>query len=144
MPSFMIVALWGGHEFWNPGLPCRPESMIIPEKPNQSKGLLQTLAIIQVPERTGFFAAKRHFCGPPCVSNRDSAPFSAFCSARPSTALLHAVEELVVVLGGAQLVEQEFGRLELVHAEQQLPQDPHLGQDVRPDQQLLAASAGAV
>src|SRR5258708_14885186 len=56
----------------------------------------------------------------------------------------HGVEELAVRLGGLQLVDQEFGRLELVHREQQLPQHPHLLQDRRLDQQLLAPRARAV
>src|SRR5712671_7302854 len=56
----------------------------------------------------------------------------------------HRFEELGVGLGGAQLVDQELRRLELVHREEQLPQHPHLLQDRLVDQQLLAARAGAV
>src|SRR5688500_3799621 len=56
----------------------------------------------------------------------------------------HGVEELGVLLGGAQLVDQELGGLELVHREEQLPQHPDLLQRRRLDQQLLAPRAGAV
>src|SRR5258706_4646440 len=56
----------------------------------------------------------------------------------------HRIEELGVGLGGFQLVDQEFGRLELVHREEQLPQDPDLLQERGLDQQLLAPRAGAV
>src|SRR5579859_5669786 len=128
MPSFIVFALWVGADSWVP-----PREMsIIREKANESKGLLPSVVLAQVIERTDFFgqaARERHRLR------------HAFWRA---SALFHGVEELVVVLRRAQLVEQEFGRLELVHAEEQLPQDPHLGQDVGRDQQLLAPSAGAV
>src|SRR3954452_17154010 len=44
-------------------------------------------------------------------------------------AAAHRIEELGVRLGGLQLVDQEFGRLELIHREEQLPQHPDLLQD---------------
>src|SRR5258708_2317492 len=93
------------------------ETVIIPENMNESKGLLPSLVECQTLERTGFFG---------------------------SAAFFHGIEEFVVVLCGTKLVEQEFGRLEIVHAEQELPQDPYLGKDLRSDQEFLAAGAGAV
>src|SRR5258706_10697144 len=54
----------------------------------------------------------------------------------------HRVEEFRVLLGGFQLVDQEFGRLELVHRVEQLAQDPDLLQERRLDQELLAAGGG--
>src|SRR5260221_7044053 len=92
------------------------ETVIIPENMNESKGLLPSLVECQTLERTGFFG---------------------------SAAFFHGIEEFVVVLCGTKLVEQEFGRLEIVHAEQELPQDPYLGKDLRSDQEFLAAGAGA-
>jgi hypothetical protein len=74
-----------------PGLPGLPEPEIIPEKANESKGLLQSLAIAQVFERTGFFAAKRHFPGLPGFerlfrrARRDLVP--AHARAGPGNAL---------------------------------------------------------
>src|SRR6185312_9716089 len=57
MPSFMIFALLGAPTvggIW----PVRSrESLIMRENMNQSKGLLQTLAVPQALERTGFFGA---------------------------------------------------------------------------------------
>jgi len=50
----MSARLVGGHGIWRTGSCAHPEPNIIPENPNQSKGLLQSLAIIQVLERTGF------------------------------------------------------------------------------------------
>jgi hypothetical protein len=50
----MSARLVGGHGIWRTGSCAHPEPHIIPENPNQSKGLLQSLAIIQVLERTGF------------------------------------------------------------------------------------------
>jgi hypothetical protein len=52
----IAVALWVGTNLGR----SSPEFEIIPEKPNESKGLLPILAPTQVLERTGFFAAKRH------------------------------------------------------------------------------------
>src|SRR5262247_3587688 len=43
-------------------------------------------------------------------------------------ALLHRAEEFVVVLRGTKLIQQEFRRFQLVHAEEQLAQDPDLGE----------------
>src|SRR3972149_8741029 len=60
------------------------------------------------------------------------------------SAAAHRVEELGVGLGGAHFVDQEFGRLELVHRKEELPEHPDLLQDVLLDQQLFAARAGAV
>src|SRR5258706_16215272 len=111
----MIFALWVGTN--SSAAQGTRETAIIPENMNQSKGLLTTLVEGQGLERTGFFWR---------------------------LLLFHRVEELVVVLGGTKLVQQEFGGLELIHAEQEFAQDPHLGQDLRRDQQLLAASPGAV
>jgi hypothetical protein len=50
-------ALWVG---MNLGCSC-PEFVIIPEKPNESKGLLRRLALTQVLDRTGFFAVNGQF-----------------------------------------------------------------------------------
>src|SRR3970040_1847811 len=47
-----------------------------------------------------------------------------------------------VFLRPPHLVEQEFGRFELVHRIKQLPQHPDLGQHVLGDEELLAARAG--
>jgi hypothetical protein len=64
MPSFMsLVRLVGGHGSWIAGRSPHPEPTIIREKTNESKGLLQTLAIVQAFEQTGFFAVKRQFRG---------------------------------------------------------------------------------
>src|SRR3546814_14882524 len=57
---------------------------------------------------------------------------------------LHRSEELVVGLRALHLVEQEFHRCDLVHRVQQLAQDPDLLQQLRLDQQVLAAGAGLV
>src|SRR3546814_17135124 len=54
------------------------------------------------------------------------------------------LEELVVGLRALHLVEQEFHRCDLVHRLQQLAQDPDLLQQLRLDQQVLAAGAGLV
>src|SRR5947208_12843167 len=62
----------------------------------------------------------------------------------PTLPALHRVEEFVVVLGGTKLVEEEFGRLELVHAEKQLPQDPDFRKDVGLYQQFFTSSARAI
>src|SRR5690606_4203764 len=50
---------------------------------------------------------------------------------------LHRSEELVVGLGALHLVEQELHRADLVHAVQELAQDPDLLQQFRLDQQVL-------
>src|SRR5690606_30252114 len=57
---------------------------------------------------------------------------------------LHRGEELVVGLGVLHLVQQELHRADLVHAVQQLAQDPDLLQQFGLDQVVLAAGAGAV
>src|SRR5689334_12131125 len=118
MPSFMIFALWVGANFL-PGAPR--ETGIIPENPNQSKGLLPNLVLCQAFERTGFFlvpgvnrpdscSGVPHFVRPPSL--RSPASSGGLPLAR--SPFLHGIEELVVVLRGAQLVQEEFGRLELV------------------------------
>src|SRR5947208_389944 len=56
----------------------------------------------------------------------------------------HRVEELGVGLGGLELVDEEFRRLQLVHREQQLSEHPHLLQDRLLDQQFLAPGARPV
>src|SRR2546422_10543344 len=56
----------------------------------------------------------------------------------------HRVEEVRVVLGCADLVNQKLRRLEVVHGVEKLSQHPHLLQDLFFDQQLFAAGAGAV
>src|SRR5207247_5294338 len=56
----------------------------------------------------------------------------------------HRVEEVPVVLGRADLVDQKLRRLEVVHGVEELPQHPHLLQDLLLDQELFAAGAGAV
>src|SRR4051812_18904787 len=56
----------------------------------------------------------------------------------------HGVEKLGVRLGGLQLVDQEFGRFELVHGKEELSQHPDLLQDRRFDQQFLAPCARPV
>src|SRR5260370_24753183 len=56
MPSFMMIALWVGTDSES-----ARKTAIIPENPNESKGLLPSLVVGQALERTGFFAAKRHF-----------------------------------------------------------------------------------
>src|SRR5688572_21871470 len=55
----------------------------------------------------------------------------------------HRVEELGVRFGGFELVDEEFGGLELVHREQQLPQHPDLLQDGLLDEELLAANSSS-
>src|SRR3569832_1885346 len=70
---------------------------------------------------------------------RRRARSSPITSAAP-----HRIEELVVVIRRTDLVEQEFHRLHVVHRVQQLPEHPHLLQDVMRHQELLAAGAGAV
>src|SRR6476620_9178660 len=84
---------------------------------SQGKGPTPHLVVAKVFERTRFFAV---------------------------LALLHGVEELVVVLGGTKLVQQEFGGFQLVHAEQQLSENPYLGKDVGGDQEFLATCSGAI
>src|SRR6478735_987426 len=64
-----------------------------------------------------------------------------FSAALPA---LHRIEELVVRLRVLHLVEHELDCRELVHRMDQLAQDPDLLQQVRLDQQLFAARAGAV
>src|SRR5664279_4048841 len=49
----------------------------------------------------------------------------------------HRVEEIRVVLGLLDLVQQEFHRLELVHRIEELAQHPHLLQDLRLQQQFF-------
>src|SRR2546425_4264462 len=56
----------------------------------------------------------------------------------------HRVEEVRVVLGCADLVNQKLRRLEVVHGVEKLSQHPHLLQDLFFDQQLFAAGARAV
>src|SRR5450830_1077170 len=51
---------------------------------------------------------------------------------------LHRQEELVVGLGGFQLVDQELDGGDFVHRVQQLAQDPHALQFVVGSQQLFA------
>src|SRR2546425_4836078 len=55
----------------------------------------------------------------------------------------HRVEEVRVVLGCADLVNQKLRRLEVVHGVEKLSQHPHLLQDLFFDQQLFAAGARA-
>src|SRR5258706_6603036 len=56
----------------------------------------------------------------------------------------HGLEEFGVLLGGLDLVDEEFGRFELVHRVEQLAQHPDLLQQLLRDQQFLAPGAGAV
>src|SRR5258706_9563299 len=56
----------------------------------------------------------------------------------------HGLEEFGVLLGGLDLVDEEFGRFQLVHRVEQLAQHPDLLQQFLGDQQLLAPRAGAV
>src|SRR5476651_1547237 len=90
------------------------KTAIIPENSNESKGLLPPLVGSQALEQTGFFALSAFF---------------------------HGIEELVVVLCGTKLVEEEFRGLEIVHAEQELSKDPYLGKDLRRYQEFLPARA---
>ena len=64
---------------------------------------------------------------------------SGFCNQR--TSATHRVEELAIVLGRLDLVEQEFHRFEIVHVVEQFAQHPHLLQDVGLEQQFFAARA---
>src|SRR5450830_756260 len=57
---------------------------------------------------------------------------------------LHRQEELVVGLGGFQLVDQDLDGGDFVHRVQQLAQDPHALQFVVGSQQLFAAGTGTV
>src|SRR5690348_11887824 len=59
------------------------------------------------------------------TAGRRSTPSRVVALRAPALPLLHGVEELVVVLGRPQLVEEKLGRLELVHAEEELPEDPN-------------------
>ena len=82
-------------------------------------------------------AEKNATCeGGVCVSD-----IPIFCSAATGT---HGVEEFGVALGGLDLVEQEFHRIDVIHAVKQLAQDPHLLQYVGLEQQFLAPGAGAI
>src|SRR5207245_11552363 len=54
----------------------------------------------------------------------------------------HRVEEVCVVLGCADLVNQKLRRLEVVHGVEKLSQHPHLLQDLSLDQELLATGPG--
>src|SRR5512137_1600019 len=87
--------------------------------------------------------------GNACLRERPPRPRSRFfgnralsaisgdrATGRPSAAPAHHVEELGVVLRGLHLVQQEFHRLDLVHAVQQFPQDPDLLQDLGLQQQF--------
>ena len=74
---------------------------------------------------------------------RVSGPSYSWSRTEASTAL-HRSKELVVALRVLHLVEHEFHRAEFIHRMQQLAQDPDLLQQVRFDQQLFAARAGAV
>ena len=56
--------------------------------------------------------------------------------------LVHGIEELVVVLGLAHLVQEEFHRIDGAHRVEDTAQDPHLLQRVLVDQQFLLAGAG--
>src|SRR5207247_7019821 len=56
----------------------------------------------------------------------------------------HRIEEVSVVLGRADLVDQKLRSLEVVHGVEELPQHPHLLQDLLLDEELFAAGAGAV
>src|SRR5690606_16250052 len=56
----------------------------------------------------------------------------------------HHVEELLVALGRAHLVEQELHGGELVHVMEELAQDPDLLEHVGLDQELLAPGARAI
>src|SRR5258706_4176128 len=60
------------------------------------------------------------------------------------SASAHGVEKVAVVLGDANLVDQELGGLEIVHRVQQLAQYPHLLKYLRLDEQFLAARAGTI
>ena len=62
MPSFIVFALWVGADSWVPP----PETSIIREKLNESKGLLPIVVVPQVIERTDFFRQlppRGNFCG---------------------------------------------------------------------------------
>src|SRR5258708_14304207 len=56
----------------------------------------------------------------------------------------HGVKKVPVVLGGADLVDQEFRRFEVVHRVEEFPQHPHFLQDLLLDQELFAAGGRAV
>src|SRR5690349_14315021 len=98
MPSFIVVvALWVGTNIGR-GVPEEPP--IIPENTFVSKGLAAPWGLTQVLERTDFFRPYRQMAA---VRVAQKVPEKGLA------ALLHGIEELVVVLGGAQLVQQEFG-----------------------------------
>src|SRR5689334_23437128 len=82
-----------------------------------------------------------------CVILRKRTYASAhYANARSvtSAAPTHHVEELGVALRLADLVEQEFHRLDFVHVVNELAQHPDLLQDLGLDQQFFAARAGLV
>jgi hypothetical protein len=65
------------------------------------------------------------------------------CQGKWAGSALHHLEEFLVALGRADLVEQELHRGDFVHVVQQLAQDPDLLEHVGLDQQFLAAGARA-
>src|ERR1700712_5035262 len=67
-----------------------------------------------------------------------------YSAAGNSTAPTHHVEEVMVVLGGLHLLENELHRLDLVHRIEKLAQNPGLLQDLRLQQQLFATRAALV
>src|SRR2546425_6448182 len=53
----------------------------------------------------------------------------------------HGAKKVPVVLGGADLVDQEFRRFEVVHRGEEFPQHPHFLQDLLLDHELFPARA---
>src|SRR5439155_21912670 len=81
----------------------------------------------------------RTTAGPSALPREAENGLQTVVSASP-----HTVEEVRVAFRRLDLVEQKLHRFELVHRVEQLAQDPHLLQDVGPEQELLAARSGAI
>ncbi len=60
---------------------------------------------------------------------------------QPRRLLIHAVEEIIVVLRMLQFLQQEFHRIGDAHGHQDAAQDPHLGQCALVDQQFFFPGA---
>src|SRR5471032_2258407 len=82
-------------------------------------------------------------------AHHDPGPVSGLCSNTSFTAIawrlrsgIHAVEEVRVVLGRSELVEQELDRIGCSHRRQDAAQDMRLGQGALVEQQLVLARAG--
>src|SRR5258708_20148254 len=116
MPYFIVVvALWVGTNIER-GVPSEPS--IIPEKTNESKGLAPPWGMMQVLERTDFFRRKRQTAAVRAAwfltqrlefGGAEWGVKPPACDL-PRSTFLHGIEELVVFLRRAHLVDQEFRR----------------------------------